>query len=114
MKVLVMTGGLVSGNEPSVWSVGRRLFRQWLASEHAWLDLKIKLVFAEFLLRRPRVEIDALSTPDLTEVVLATMLQREAMPYALLMATCSITRGACVDCSTRLTVCSSLPLFSAT
>jgi anaerobic magnesium-protoporphyrin IX monomethyl ester cyclase len=83
MKVLVMTGGLVSGNEPSVWSVGRRLFRQWLASEHAWLDLKIKLVFAEFLLRRPRVEIDALSTPDLTEVVLATMLQREAMPYAL-------------------------------
>ena len=81
MKVLVMTGGLVSGNEASTWSVGRRLLRQWLASEHAWLDLKIKLVFAEFLLRRP--EIDALSTPDLTEVVLATLLQQAGMPYAL-------------------------------
>jgi hypothetical protein len=53
MKVLVMTGGLVTGNESSAWSVARRLFRQWLASEHAWLDLKIKLVFAEFLLHRP-------------------------------------------------------------
>ena len=83
MKVLVMTGGLVSGNESSTWSVGRRLFRQWLASGHAWLDLKIKLVFAEFLLRRPRPEIDAPSTPDLTEVVLATMLQQAGMPYAL-------------------------------
>ena len=83
MKVLVMTGGLVSGNESSRWSVARRLFRQWLASEHAWLDLKIKLIFAEFLLRRPQAEINALSTPDLTEVVLATMLQQAGMPYAL-------------------------------
>jgi anaerobic magnesium-protoporphyrin IX monomethyl ester cyclase len=83
MKVLVMTGGLISGNESSKWSVGRRLVRQWVASEHAWLDLKIKLVFAEFLLRRRPAEIDALATPDLTEVVLATMLQRAGMPYAL-------------------------------
>lgn len=83
MKVLVMTGGLVSGNESSKWSVGRRLFRQWLASEHAWLDLKIKLVFAEFLLRRRPAETDALATPDLTEVVLATALQQAGMPYAL-------------------------------
>jgi anaerobic magnesium-protoporphyrin IX monomethyl ester cyclase len=83
MKVLVMTGGLISGNESSKLSVGRRLLRQWLASEHAWLDLKIKLVFAEFLLRRRPAEIDALATPDLTEVVLATMLQRAGMPYAL-------------------------------
>jgi anaerobic magnesium-protoporphyrin IX monomethyl ester cyclase len=83
MKVLVMTGGLVSGNETSTWSVGSRLVRQWLASEHAWLDLKIKLVFAEFLLRRPRAEVHAPQTPDLTEVVLATLLQQAGMPYAL-------------------------------
>jgi anaerobic magnesium-protoporphyrin IX monomethyl ester cyclase len=83
MKVLVMTGGLVTGNESSSWSVARRLFRQWLASEHAWLDLKIKLVFAEFLLRRPPPEIDAPPAPDLTEVVLATLLQQAGMPYAL-------------------------------
>jgi anaerobic magnesium-protoporphyrin IX monomethyl ester cyclase len=83
MKVLVMTGGLVTGNESSSWSVARRLFRQWMASGHAWLDLKIKLVFAEFLLHRPRADSDALSTPDLTEVVLATLLQQAGMPYAL-------------------------------
>jgi radical SAM superfamily enzyme YgiQ (UPF0313 family) len=83
MKVLVITGGLVTGAESSSWSVARRLFRQWLASEHAWLDLKIKLVFAEFLLHRPRPRNDAPSTPDLTEVVLATLLQQSGMPYAL-------------------------------
>ncbi len=83
MKVLVMTGGLVSGNESSTWSAGRRLFRQWLASEHAWLDLKIKLVFAEFLLRRPRAEGDIPFVPDLTEVVLATALHHAGMPFAL-------------------------------
>jgi len=83
MKVLVMTGGLVSGNESSRWSVGRRLLRQWRASEHAWLDMKIKLVFAEFLLRRRPAETEALATPDLTEVVLATALQQAGMPYAL-------------------------------
>jgi anaerobic magnesium-protoporphyrin IX monomethyl ester cyclase len=83
MKVLGMTGGLVSGNESGTGSIARRLFRQWLASDHAWLDLKIKLVFAEFLLRRKRRKIDALATPDLTEVVLATMLQQARMPYAL-------------------------------
>ena len=83
MKVLVMTGGLVSGAETSTWSIGKRLYRQWRASEHAWLDLKIKLVFGEFLLRRTRPAMDAAPTPDLTEVVLATLLQQAEMPYAL-------------------------------
>jgi anaerobic magnesium-protoporphyrin IX monomethyl ester cyclase len=81
MKVLVMTGGLVSGIESSRWSVGRRLLRQWLASEHAWLDLKIKLVFAEFLLRRPTSEGGPPWAPDLTEVVLATSLHQAGMAY---------------------------------
>src|SRR5262245_12766017 len=81
MKVLVMTGGLVSGIESSRWSVGRRLLRQWLASEHAWLDLKIKLVFAEFLLRRPTAEGGPPWAPDLTEVVLATSLHQAGMAY---------------------------------
>jgi anaerobic magnesium-protoporphyrin IX monomethyl ester cyclase len=81
MKVLVMTGGLVSGIESSRWSAGRRVLRQWLASEHAWLDLKIKLVFAEFLLRRPPADSDSLWAPDLTEVVLATALHQAGMAY---------------------------------
>ena len=83
MKVLVITGGLVTGTESSTWSVARRLLRQWMASGHAWLDVKIKLVFAEFLLRRPPAGNDAPATPDLTEVVIATLLQQAGMPYAL-------------------------------
>ena len=67
MKVLVMTGGLVSGNESGTGSIARRLFRQWLASDHAWLDLKIKLVFAEFLLRRKSRQIDAKKIAELTK-----------------------------------------------
>ncbi len=87
MKVLVVTGGLLSGMEPSLMSSVRKAFQQWLASEHAWLDVKIKLAFAEFLIHKPRATNQDLWAPDLTEVLLATLLKREGMPYAL--ATCS-------------------------
>ncbi len=83
MKVLIITGGLVSGTENSIASSLRKLFQQWRASEHAWLDLKIKLVFAEFLIRKPRTSIDGLWAPDLTEVLLATLLKEHGMPYSL-------------------------------
>jgi anaerobic magnesium-protoporphyrin IX monomethyl ester cyclase len=83
LKALIITGGLVSGMENSIASSLRRLFRQWRASEHAWLDLKIKLVFAEFLIRKPRSANEDLWAPDLTEVLLATLLKRQGMPYAL-------------------------------
>jgi len=63
------------------------MVQQWLASEHAWLDVKIKLAFAEFLIHKPGVTNQDLWAPDLTEVLLATLLKREGMPYAL--ATCS-------------------------
>jgi anaerobic magnesium-protoporphyrin IX monomethyl ester cyclase len=87
VKVLVITGGLLSGVEPSLTSSVRKALQQWLASEHAWLDVKIKLAFAEFLIHRPRATNQELWAPDLTEVLLATLLKREGMPYAL--ATCS-------------------------
>lgn len=83
MKVLIITGGLVSGTENSIASSLRKLFQQWRASEHAWLDVKIKLVFAEFLIRKPRDSNEDLSAPDLTEVLLATLLKQQGMPYAL-------------------------------
>jgi anaerobic magnesium-protoporphyrin IX monomethyl ester cyclase len=83
MKVLIITGGLVSGTEDSLVSSLRKLFQQWQASEHAWLDLKIKLAFAEFLIRKPKVPTDHLWVPDLTEVLLATLLNQHGMPYAL-------------------------------
>ena len=72
MSVLIVTGGLVSGVEASILSSLRKLFQQWRASEHAWLDVKIKLVFGEFLIRKPRASNDDLWAPDLTEVLLAT------------------------------------------
>ncbi|MBZ5636153.1 MAG: radical SAM protein [Acidobacteriia bacterium] len=83
MKVLILTGGLVTGTEASVWSSLRKLFRQWRASEHAWLDLKIKLVFAEFLIRKPRPQGADLWAPDLAEVVLATLLNQAGVEYKL-------------------------------
>src|SRR6266700_3702228 len=83
MKVLIITGGLVTGTEASVLSSLRKLFQQWRASEHAWLDVKIKLVFAEFLIRRPASAHQDLAAPDLTEVVLATLLKQQGVPYAL-------------------------------
>lgn len=83
MSVLIVTGGLVSGIETSVLSSLRKLFEQWRASEHAWLDVKIKLVFGEFLIRKPRASSDDLWAPDLTEVLLATLLKQQGVPYML-------------------------------
>jgi anaerobic magnesium-protoporphyrin IX monomethyl ester cyclase len=83
MKVLIITGGLVSGAEDSIFSSLRKLYRQWKDSEHAWLDLKIKLVFAEFLIHKPRASSDSLWAPDLTEVLLATLLKEQGVPYEL-------------------------------
>jgi anaerobic magnesium-protoporphyrin IX monomethyl ester cyclase len=83
MKVLIVTGGLVSGVEASILSSLRKLFQQWRASEHAWLDVKIKLVFGEFLLRKPRPSSEDLWAPDLTEVLLATLLRQQGLPYML-------------------------------
>jgi radical SAM superfamily enzyme YgiQ (UPF0313 family) len=86
VKVLIVTGGLLSGIEPSVIRSIGKMYHQWRASEHAWLDVKIKLAFAEFLIHKPRTANEELWAPDLTEVILATLLKREGMPYAL--ATC--------------------------
>jgi len=62
MNVLIVTGGLVSGVEASILSSLRKLFEQWRASEHAWLDVKIKLVFGEFLIRKPRASSRSATT----------------------------------------------------
>ena len=83
MKVLVVTGGLLTEAEGSVFQALRKQARQWAASEHAWLDLKIKLVLAEPLLAARREQTGDLAAPDLTEVVLVTLLHRCGMPYEL-------------------------------
>lgn len=99
-KVLIVTGGWLTGQETSLVSAARKIWIQWRAAEEAWLDLKVKAVMAEpliasrlellpagrrrrsqeavrrFLAHRANVE-----TPPLTEVVLATLLHREGIPY---------------------------------
>lgn len=90
--MLVITGGLLTEAEGSVLRALRKQVGQWAASEHAWLDFTVKLVVAEPLLeaklaRRNRTvdeyfrNTGDLVSPDLTEVVLATLLDRQGIPY---------------------------------
>lgn len=97
MKVLVVTGGWLTGQETSLVRTARKMWVQWQAAEEAWLDLKVKAVMAEPLiasrlerLRRPPddeavrrflAHRDNVETPPLTDVVLATLLHREGIPY---------------------------------
>ncbi|PWF46122.1 radical SAM protein [Massilia glaciei] len=99
-KVLVVTGGLLNEKETSVIRAARKQLLQWRAAESAWLDLKIKLVMAESLVcaevarrmagRNLPEKVSAYfnraasqtGTPELTEVVLTTLLRQEQMPYA--------------------------------
>jgi anaerobic magnesium-protoporphyrin IX monomethyl ester cyclase len=98
-KVLVVTGGLLNEKETSVLRAARKQLLQWRAAESAWLDLKIKVTMAEPMVmgraergmgRRSldpavREYFSCASTapvPELTEVVLTTLLAQEGMPYA--------------------------------
>ena len=96
-KVLIVTGGWLTGQESSILRVARKAWIQWRASEEAWLDLKVKAVMAEPLmaarlerLRRPPEDEavrrflahrDNVETPPLTEVVLATLLDQAGIAY---------------------------------
>jgi anaerobic magnesium-protoporphyrin IX monomethyl ester cyclase len=95
-KALLVTGGWLTGQETSVVRAARKIWVQWQSAEEAWLDLKVKAVMAEPLiaarlerLRRPPGEAvrrflahrDNVETPPLTEVVLATLLHQEGIPY---------------------------------
>jgi hypothetical protein len=46
-RVLIATGGLITGKERSVLLAARKTWEQWRAADDAWLDLKVKLVMAE-------------------------------------------------------------------
>lgn len=98
-KVLVVTGGFLNEKETSLVRAARKQWVQWQASESAWLDLKIKLVMAEPIIagqiersmHRSRLapevsqffkHAENYSAPELTEVVLVTLLANEGMGYA--------------------------------
>jgi radical SAM superfamily enzyme YgiQ (UPF0313 family) len=96
-KVLIVTGGWLTGQEGSLLRVARKAWMQWRASEEAWLDLKVKAVMAEPLIaarlervrhppddaavRRFLDHRDNVETPPLTEVVLATLLDQAGLAY---------------------------------
>ncbi|MEA2602088.1 MAG: anaerobic magnesium-protoporphyrin monomethyl ester cyclase [Acidobacteriota bacterium] len=93
-RVLVATGGLITGKERSFPLAARKWWQQWRAADEAWLDFKVKLVMAEPLLagriEARRLPCDLRETlrsqeerepPSLTEVVLTTLLHRAGLPY---------------------------------
>jgi anaerobic magnesium-protoporphyrin IX monomethyl ester cyclase len=98
-KVLVITGGLLNEKETSVLRAGRKQILQWRAAKSAWLDLKVKLVMAEPMItgyaerkisgrvvpsevREYFSRSESFAAPELTEVVLTTLLKQEGMEYA--------------------------------
>jgi radical SAM superfamily enzyme YgiQ (UPF0313 family) len=100
-KVLIVTGGLITSQEKSLWQAARKCVAQLSRARHAWLDLKVKLTMAEplaaracemlWLPLRPAAMRHAVrnyfadpvetDTPTLTEVVLATLLEKAGLPY---------------------------------
>ena len=96
--VLIVTGGLVTEKETSIFHALRKQLLQRRFSKSPWLDHKIKLTTAEPLLSgllerksvkdrdlRKRYFDDRtqLQTPELTEVVLATLLRDAGVSYRL-------------------------------
>jgi len=101
-KVLILTGGLLTEKETSLFQVARKLFMQTNYSKNAWLDLKIKALTIEPILsliaekciyyflasyRKIRqykifTEKGNCTTPDLTQAVLVTLLAEQQMPFA--------------------------------
>ena len=98
-RVLVVTGGLITPADRSLWDAIRKQAAALRRSEAVWLDLQVKLHAAERLLaqarhrrsaayrRAPyRAAVDRFfdgeqltDAPELTEVILATMLRREGL-----------------------------------
>lgn len=108
-RVLIVTGGLITGQESSLFSVARKLLIQTAHAQHAWLDHRIKLVMGEPIIglqierfwnrlrqalpqtlrRTPHSDAinrffqtdDNAATPSLTEVALMTGLAQEGLCY---------------------------------
>lgn len=90
-KVLIVTGGLLSAGEKSMWNALKKQIKQVQAAKSHWLEVKIKLVTAELLvydkLKKKKGKLkeyfqkDPQAIPELTEVVLADLLSREGIPF---------------------------------
>lgn len=90
-KVLIVTGGLLSAGEKSMWNALKKQIKQVRAAKSHWLEVKIKLVTAELLvydkLKKKKGKLkeyfqkEPQAIPELTEVVLADLISREGIPF---------------------------------
>jgi tRNA A37 methylthiotransferase MiaB len=96
-KVLILTGGFLSGKEESFFDIIKRQIEQWRFSKFSWLETIIKLnsiepiIYVEMLRKKKKIkELERFfktsfnETPELTEVILATLLSHEGISYETL------------------------------
>lgn len=96
-RVLVVTGGFITGKEKNLFETIRRQFIQLKNAKSNWYEMMVKfialepiLLFNRALKKSKNVKLQkALSqtstneSPELTEVILATLLENESIPYDL-------------------------------
>ncbi len=92
--VCVITGGLLSVDERSVWQALSKQLKQYRQSKHQWLETKIKIVSSEpVVLSRihPKTKVvkeyfsrSVENLPDLTEVVLIDEIAKQGLDYSTL------------------------------
>ena len=94
-KVLVVTGGFLSGKEGSFFEVLKRQVLQWQFSKFSWLEAMVKvtsvepIVYVQSSVKKTKDERvldffkfnDLNSTPELTETLIATLLKQESMDF---------------------------------
>jgi radical SAM superfamily enzyme YgiQ (UPF0313 family) len=100
-RVLVVTGGWITGQESSLFQMVRKVWTQQRAAQDAWLDLAVKAVTGEPMLaarleklslplcrRELRETVRTVfadranaEAPSLTEVILCTLLHRAGLAY---------------------------------
>ncbi|MBX2796419.1 MAG: radical SAM protein [Myxococcales bacterium] len=118
-RVLIVTGTMLAVDEGSVWRALARQLASMRASSGPWLDLRLKLLAVRELLAQRALRRrggawsatvdrlftdDAPATPELTEVVLATLLEARGLPWeATTWARLASDR---VECSRLLDRCS--------
>lgn len=95
-KILIVTGGLLSVKESSLWGAILKQFKQIRAAKSHWLETKIKVVMAEPMvlslfqrknnstLKNYFANSINKSTPELTEIVLADLLKRAEMSFDIM------------------------------
>ena len=100
-KVLIVSGGYLSAKDDNLWVLLKKQIAQYTLAQDSWLEAKVKLGFAEPLLsgalelrkakRKMPSELqkffdstENLSTPELTEVVLATELRDAGLDFEIL------------------------------